>query len=43
VWTTSAEMVDAVSQYFNRLWEGERCEGCGRKDVCPVPLEEPKL
>ena len=43
VWTTSPDLVDAVSQYFNRLWEGEPCDGCGRKDVCPVPLEEPKL
>lgn len=43
IWTTSTEMIDAVSQYFNHLWEGGACEGCGRKDVCPVPLEEPKL
>lgn len=43
VWTTSAELIDSVSQYFNDLWEGGSCEGCGRKDVCPVPLEEPKL
>ena len=43
VWTTSDEMIDAVSQYFNHLWEGGSCEGCGRKDVCPVPLEEPLL
>ena len=43
VWTTSPDLVDSVSQYFNRLWEGEPCDGCGRKDVCPVPLEEPKL
>jgi hypothetical protein len=25
------------------LWEGHRCAGCGRRDVCPVPLEEPSL
>jgi len=43
VWTTSGDMIDAVSQYFNRLWEGEPCEGCGRADVCPEPLEEPRL
>ena len=43
VWTTSTEMIDAVSQYFNDLWEGAACDGCGRKDVCPVPLEEPRL
>ncbi len=43
VWTTATEMIDAVSQYFNHLWEGGACDGCGRKDVCPVPLEEPRL
>ncbi|MEM6506306.1 MAG: phospholipase D family protein [Planctomycetota bacterium] len=43
VWTTSPDLIDAVSQYFNHLWEAGGCEGCGRKDVCPVPLEEPKL
>lgn len=43
MWTTSAQLIDAVSDYFNTLWEGGACDGCGRKDVCPVPLEEPKL
>lgn len=43
VWTQSTELIDAVSQYFNKLWEGGCCEGCGRRDVCPVPLEEPRL
>ena len=41
--TESSELIDAVSQQFNALWEGMRCEGCGRRDVCPVPLEEPRL
>lgn len=43
VWTSSPELIDTVSSYFNALWEGGSCEGCGRKDVCPVPLEEPRL
>ncbi len=43
VWTESGELIDAVLEHFNRLWEGEHCDGCGRKDVCPVPLEEPRL
>jgi len=43
IWTTSPDLIDAVSQYFNDLWEGGSCAGCGRKDVCPVPLEEPRL
>ncbi|HET6250233.1 MAG TPA: phospholipase D family protein [Tepidisphaeraceae bacterium] len=43
IWTESASMIDAVLGEFNALWEGERCRACKRKDVCPVPLEEPAL
>lgn len=43
IWTTSAELIDAVMAQFNALWEGRRCVQCQRKNVCPVPLEEPKL
>ena len=43
VWTESAALIDAVVDQFNALWEGHRCVGCRRKDVCPVPLEEPSL
>ena len=41
--TESASMIDTVGEQFNRLWEGRGCVGCKRKDVCPVPLEEPEL
>ena len=43
VWTESPALIDAVLEQFNALWEGHRCESCKRKDVCPVPLEEPEL
>jgi phosphatidylserine/phosphatidylglycerophosphate/cardiolipin synthase-like enzyme len=43
VWTASPALIDSVLEQFNALWEGRRCEGCRRKDVCPVPLEEPRL
>lgn len=43
VWTPSTELIDRVLEQFNALWEGRRCEDCGRRDVCPVPLEEPDL
>jgi len=43
VWTESTGLIDAVVDQFNGLWEGRRCVGCRRKDVCPVPLEEPEL
>jgi phosphatidylserine/phosphatidylglycerophosphate/cardiolipin synthase-like enzyme len=43
IWTESSALIDGVLEEFNALWEGRRCVGCGRKDVCPVPLEEPAL
>ena len=43
VWTESPAMIDGVLEQFNVLWEGRRCAACRRKDVCPVPLEEPAL
>lgn len=43
VWTTAPEMIEPVSDSFNALWEGQHCEDCGRRDVCPVPLESPVL
>jgi len=41
--TEDPALVDAVLGRFNDLWEGTHCAGCGRRDVCPVPLEEPRL
>ncbi|MEA2709798.1 MAG: hypothetical protein QOF78_2399 [Phycisphaerales bacterium] len=43
IWTESAALIDSVMEQFNTLWEGRRCQSCRRKDVCPVPLEEPHL
>jgi len=41
--SASAELIDGVAQQFNALWEGRHCAGCGRREVCPVPLESPDL
>ena len=43
IWTESISMIDAVAEQFNQLWEGQPCKKCKRRDVCPVPLEEPSL
>jgi phosphatidylserine/phosphatidylglycerophosphate/cardiolipin synthase-like enzyme len=43
IWTHAAPLIDGVLQQFNTLWEGAACETCQRKDICPVPLEEPAL
>ena len=37
IWTTSAGLIEGVLDQFNALWEGRRCDTCGRRDVCPVP------
>jgi phosphatidylserine/phosphatidylglycerophosphate/cardiolipin synthase-like enzyme len=43
VWTTGPQLIESVLDQFNALWEGQQCATCKRKDVCPVPLEEPEL
>ena len=43
IWTTAPAMIDSVANEFNSLWEGQPCRTCKRKDICPVPLEEPHL
>jgi phosphatidylserine/phosphatidylglycerophosphate/cardiolipin synthase-like enzyme len=43
IWTESSALIGGVLEQFNALWEGHRCPKCGRRDVCPVPLEEPNL
>jgi phosphatidylserine/phosphatidylglycerophosphate/cardiolipin synthase-like enzyme len=43
IWTTSADLIDGMLGEFNQLWEGRFCKTCQRRDVCPVPLEEPNL
>ena len=43
IWTTSNALIDGVLEHFNALWEGRRCDSCRRKEICPVPLEEPRL
>jgi len=41
VWTSAAAMIESMLDEFNALWVGQQCEGCKRREVCPVPLEEP--
>ncbi len=43
IWTQATELIDPVLEEFNTLWEGRACKNCRRKEVCPVPLEEPDL
>lgn len=43
IWTESPGLIEPVLDHFNQLWEGRHCATCRRRDVCPVPLEEPRL
>lgn len=43
VWTASPALIEGVLEQFNLLWEARRCAKCRRRDLCPVPLEEPAL
>lgn len=41
IWTSHSHLIDGVMEQFNQLWEGHFCGACRRRDICPVPLEEP--
>lgn len=43
VWTDEVALVDPLADMLAEIWTGGWCEGCGRRDVCPEPLEEPDL
>ena len=43
IWTDAPGLIDGVLEQFNALWESHQCRSCQRKDICPVPLEEPAL
>ncbi|MCC7145593.1 MAG: phospholipase D family protein [Phycisphaeraceae bacterium] len=43
IWTASPTLMDAVLEQFNAIWEGQMCPTCLRRNLCPVPLEEPDL
>ena len=39
LWTTDPSLIDPVLEEFNQLWEGTLCNNCGRRDLCPDPLD----
>lgn len=41
IWSASPELVERLERFFLSIWEGALCEGCGRAERCPQPLEEP--
>lgn len=43
IWTENPDLIDQTLSEFNQIWESHHCPTCARRDVCPVPLEEPRL
>jgi hypothetical protein len=43
IWTDDLPLIDPVVDMLDSIWNGSQCEDCGRKQHCPVPLEEPRL
>lgn len=43
IWTDEVELIDQVLEMLEDVWSGQQCPTCGRRDHCPVPLEEPQL
>lgn len=43
IWTDDLTLIDPVLDMLQGVWDGAWCPSCGRKDHCPVPLEEPRL
>jgi len=43
LWTDQTALIDPVLDMLDAIWTGAHCRDCGRKEYCPVPLEEPDL
>jgi phosphatidylserine/phosphatidylglycerophosphate/cardiolipin synthase-like enzyme len=43
VWTDDLVLIDPVVDMLEEVWSGQYCPDCGRRETCPVPLEEPDL
>lgn len=37
--TDDFELVDAACEQFDKVWRGEHCKGCDRKDFCGDPIK----
>ncbi len=41
--TDDLSLIDPVADMLQEIFTGGQCPGCGRKEHCPVPLEEPEV
>ena len=37
--TNEPSLIDAASEEFDRVWRGEHCTRCGRRQYCPSPIK----
>lgn len=40
--TENPDLIKDIRLLFLKIWEGEMCAGCGRRQICYVPLEQPE-
>lgn len=38
--TADEQMIDAVQERFDRIWQGSECSGCRLRDECELPLDQ---
>ena len=38
--TDELSLIDPMQEMLETIWSGQQCVGCGRKEHCPLPLEE---
>ena len=38
-WSEDPRLVREVASFFDLIWTGEFCPECGRRDICPQPLD----
>ena len=43
IWTDELALIDPVADMLEEVYSGAHCKTCGRREHCPVPLEEPEL
>ncbi len=43
IWSRSEQLIARMQTFFQSIWSGALCEGCGRQQNCPQPLEEPEF
>jgi phosphatidylserine/phosphatidylglycerophosphate/cardiolipin synthase-like enzyme len=41
--TDELSLIDPVLDMLQSVFDGSRCDQCGRTEYCPEPLEEPRL